>query len=125
MFIGELEKRSGVSARAIRLYESLGLLNVKRQGRYRIFSAEHLEFVQLIKQAQRLGVSLAELQSLSAGENDLNWAALNDLLVVKRRELQRQQRLLAQQLEQIDHYQQIIADCVAQGRGAGIDRCID
>jgi DNA-binding transcriptional MerR regulator len=119
MYISELEKRSGVSARAIRLYESLGLLSVARRGSYRTFTDEHVEFVQLIKRAQSLGVTLAELQSLRAGDNDLDWAALNKLLLEKKHSVIQQQQQLQQQLDDIEHYQEVIADCVERG----IDRC--
>ncbi|KFZ38987.1 hypothetical protein HR45_00875 [Shewanella mangrovi] len=81
MYIGEMSRRSGASAKAIRLYESLGLLrNITRRGNYRVYEQADVEFVLLIKQAQTLGISLAELQRLVAGRNLLDWSAVHTLL---------------------------------------------
>lgn len=115
MFIGELAKLSGATARAIRLYESLKLLKVQRLGKYRVYDQAQLEFVLLIKQAQSLGVTLAELQQLKSGEQDLNWVALNQLLVQKQQALELQIQQQQQELKRIAHYQQLIAACVAKG----------
>ena len=38
MFIGEASKLSGATQRAIRLYESMGLLKISREGKYRTYT---------------------------------------------------------------------------------------
>lgn len=115
MFIGELSKLTGATPRAIRLYETLKLLQVNRHGKYRVYQKSHVEFVQLIKEAQSLGVSLAELQQLKRGALDLDWVALNQLLAQK--QVAVAQQIIQQQaeLERIKHYQHLIAACVAKG----------
>ena len=117
MLIGELSKLTGATPRAIRLYEKLALLQVNRRGKYRVYDASHVEFVLLIKQAQSLGVLLAELQHLKLGELDLDWVALNQLLAQKHAALQRQIAAQQAELARIQHYQQLIAACVAKGLG--------
>ena len=115
MFIGELAKLTGTTPRAVRLYESLKLLKVQRLGKYRVYYQAQLEFVLLIKQAQSLGVTLAELQQLKNGDQDLNWVALNQLLVQKQQALELHIQQQQQELKRIAHYQQLIAACVAKG----------
>lgn len=59
MFIGEVAARSGATAKAIRHYEAIGLLlNVKRSGRYRIYTDNHVSQIQLIKCEPQYGFSL-------------------------------------------------------------------
>lgn len=65
MYIGEFAKRSQVSIKALRLYEALGLLGpVARRGKYRVYSEQTLQQVQMIRRAQALGFRLAELQAM-------------------------------------------------------------
>jgi MerR family copper efflux transcriptional regulator len=75
MYIGEVARLTGASLKAIRHYEALGLLGaVPRAGVYRIFAANDLLLIQLIKQAQALGFRLSELAPL-LGERSgkLDW----------------------------------------------------
>ncbi|MBK9219358.1 MAG: hypothetical protein RLZ81_1057 [Pseudomonadota bacterium] len=85
MFIGELAKRSQATIKALRLYESLGLLGpVQRQGKYRVYGAEALQQVQLIRHAQRLGFRLAELHSLIHHHNGApDWSGIQHQLAQK------------------------------------------
>lgn len=114
MYIGEAARRSGATPRAIRLYESLGLLSVSRSGNYRVYSAEQVEFIQLIKEAQTLGLSLQELQNLRRQGNDLDWRQLNELLISKRQHLEQEVLRLQALGSRIERYQILIADCVAR-----------
>lgn len=63
MLIGEVERRSGVSARMLRHYESLGL--VRPTGRtgsgYRAYSDENIRRVFHIESLRSLGLSLADV----------------------------------------------------------------
>jgi len=80
MYIGQLAKLSGASPKAIRHYESLGLLgNVERQGVYRVYRQQDVQIVQWIKQAQSLGFSLAELGKAFQQDADgqLDWQEMN------------------------------------------------
>jgi DNA-binding transcriptional MerR regulator len=62
--IGELAKRSGVSADTIRHYERLGLLpqTSRSKSGYRLFAPSTVERVLLIRHAVRLGFSLVQLK---------------------------------------------------------------
>lgn len=62
--IGELAKRSGVAASALRFYEEQGLLSSKRDtGRQRQFSRDVLRRVAFIRVAQTVGLSLDEIKT--------------------------------------------------------------
>ena len=60
MRIGELAERLGVSARTIRYYEGLGLIQpARRRGKgYRYFDAQAMERMTRIQELKRLGLSL-------------------------------------------------------------------
>jgi DNA-binding transcriptional MerR regulator len=86
MYIGSLSRAAQASPKAIRLYESLGLLSgVKRQGAYRVYAEHHVVQVQLIRRALALGFRLAELQPVLAGhKSEPDWAQVGEFL--KRRQ---------------------------------------
>ena len=66
MKIGEVAKRTGVAASAIRYYESQGLIGVpmRDDSGYRRYSESAVKKLQLIKNAQKLGFSLGKIQSM-------------------------------------------------------------
>jgi DNA-binding transcriptional MerR regulator len=64
--IGELAAQSGMTPDALRYYERLGVIApVKRtRGGFRVYTADVLERLRFIKQAQRHGLTLAEIREL-------------------------------------------------------------
>ncbi len=64
--IGGAAKRSGVSAKMIRHYESLGLLGrvARTDSGYRQYSAADVHVLRFIKRARALGFSMAEIADL-------------------------------------------------------------
>lgn len=79
MYIGALVRHTGASAKAIRLYESLGLLGrVSRLGAYRVYDARHVRQVRLIRQAQDLGLRLADVKAAlgRGGSVEPDWGAV-------------------------------------------------
>ncbi len=62
--IGELAKRSGVAASAIRFYEEQGLIHSTRtEGGQRQYRKETLRRVGFIRAAQTVGLNLSEIRS--------------------------------------------------------------
>ncbi|MGF1869988.1 MerR family transcriptional regulator [Photobacterium indicum] len=113
MYIGEASKRSGASPKAIRLYESLGLLlNIKRNGSYRIYDESDVEFVRLIKEAQMLDLSLSDLKELVVGRNELNWNAVIEILHKKEDEAEKEIACLTIQKNKIENYRLNIQKCL-------------
>lgn len=66
MNIGELARRSGVNAKAIRYYESIDLLPEppRTESGYRQYSGDDVERLRLIGRARRLGFSIEECRRL-------------------------------------------------------------
>lgn len=65
MQIGELAKRSGLTASRIRFYEEQGLLSATRQANgYRIYAPDALVTLNIITAAQRAGFALDDISSL-------------------------------------------------------------
>lgn len=80
--IGEVATRAGVSVDALRYYERLKFLPraPRTSGRFRIFTHEHVERAQFIKQAQELGFSLEEIKGLLATGGADECRKVRDLL---------------------------------------------
>ena len=62
--ISDLAAEFDITPRAIRFYESEGLLNPKRQGQRRIYHQKDYVLLKLILRGKRLGWSLAESKEL-------------------------------------------------------------
>ncbi len=64
--IGELAGRAGLGAKAIRFYETVGVLPPPARGAngYRLYPADAVDMVRFVKQAQGLGLTLAEVKEI-------------------------------------------------------------
>ena len=62
--ISDLAQRFDITTRAIRFYESEGLLSPEREGQKRLYSAKDYTTLKLILRGKRLGWSLAESRAL-------------------------------------------------------------
>ena len=109
--IGEVAARAGVSVDALRYYERMKLLPraPSTSGGFRLFTHEHIERVQFIKQAQELGFSLEEIKGLLATGGADEYRKVRNLLRLKLSQLDDRlkamkgfRRLLARQLSACD-----------------------
>jgi MerR family transcriptional regulator, copper efflux regulator len=66
MQIGDLAREAGKTARAIHLYEELGLLTpaARSKGRFRLYGAESLTRIRWIGKLQEMGFSLGDIQTI-------------------------------------------------------------
>jgi MerR family copper efflux transcriptional regulator len=66
MRIGELARRSGIPATALRYYEQLGLLPEpgRTESGYRVYSEEAADRLAFIRAAQAVGLTLAEVRQV-------------------------------------------------------------
>lgn len=64
--IGDAARASGVSAKMVRHYESLGLLGevARTEGGYRQYTAADIHTLRFIKRSRELGFSMAEIADL-------------------------------------------------------------
>jgi DNA-binding transcriptional MerR regulator len=104
MFIGQLAELTGCTPKAIRLYEEMGLVKKpNRKGRYRIYDAQQLKVVELIRKAQVAGFKLSEIPPLIVAKNKPNaihMALANEAIEMKRQQLKEKIRIL--KCQQID-----------------------
>jgi DNA-binding transcriptional MerR regulator len=72
MLIGDVARRSGVSAKALRYYEDIGLLAPpeREPSGYRHYDADVLDRLRFIQSAQALGLSLGEIRGIVALRDD-------------------------------------------------------
>src|SRR5688500_17821943 len=72
LLIGEVAARSGVSRKALRLYEARGILRppTRSPSGYRRYPADVLRLLTFVAQARRLGLSLAEIKHVVALRRD-------------------------------------------------------
>lgn len=82
--IGELSRRSGISASAIRFYEDRGLISSERtDGNQRQFARHTLRRLAVLAAGRRVGLSLAEIGAAFAtlpadhAPSQAEWAALS------------------------------------------------
>ena len=65
MLIGQVSALTGATRKAIRHYESIGLIpEPARSGTYRIYSEHDVMVIGMIRQAQTLGFNLKELKEV-------------------------------------------------------------
>ncbi len=72
MIIRELAKQTGVPARTIRYYESIGLMPQPRRAtnNYREYTSSAVERLRFIAGARSLGLSLADIAEILAARDD-------------------------------------------------------
>ncbi len=98
--ISELVKEFGVTSRALRLYEELGLVAPRREGTKRIYADRDRVRLRLILRGKRLACSLSEIKDIldlydtSSGEK-----AQIELLLEK---LDRRRKILETQKNDVD-----------------------
>lgn len=96
MYIGKLAELTGASRKAIRLYESLGLIpEPERKGKYRVYSDNYVVLISMIRRAQAVGFHLSELKELVSHKSRNNRFPIelaNTLINKKRDTLQKELR---------------------------------
>ncbi|WP_435235111.1 MerR family transcriptional regulator [Psychromonas sp. PT13] len=112
MLIGEASKLSGATQRAIRLYESLGLLKISRKGKYRVYSKTNIELIKIIKEAQKLGIHLSEIVDLVNTKEEFDWELVNEFLNKKYAMIEHDIQELENKKINIQKYQESIIRCL-------------
>lgn len=115
--IGTASERSGVSAKMIRHYESLGLLGSVRRtdSGYRQYSQADVHVLRFIKRARELGFSMAEIANLVGLWKDKRRASAKVKRIAQQHLADLQQRVAALQ-EMQRTLEQLIAGCSGDER---------
>lgn len=97
MLIGEVSRRSGVSTRMLRHYDSLGLVRPtgRTAGGYREYSDEDIRRIFHVESLRTLGLSLGEVQQALDDPDFSPSALVGDLVAQTARRLAREEELLA------------------------------
>jgi DNA-binding transcriptional MerR regulator len=110
--VGRLAALAEVSANAVRFYERQGLIPVpvKNDSGYRLYGPEAIEQLRFIKQAQRAGFTLSEIDALIRLKEDASscCSQVRERVVEKKRELDSRIEAMRDMARSLD---QLIADC--------------
>jgi len=105
MYIWKLSELTGASRKAIRLYESMGLIPAPmRKGQYRVYDERDVNVVRMIRRAQEVGFKLAELKrivEIKVAENRCPIELANRMIALKQQMLKKEMehlRLMEQRL---------------------------
>lgn len=87
MRIGELARRAGVSTRAIRHYEQIGVLSraARSEAGYRVYRDDALARLAFVRAAQALGLTLGEICEVVAFRDRGETPCAHVLALVERR----------------------------------------
>jgi MerR family copper efflux transcriptional regulator len=114
LYIGKVAKMTGTTCKAIRHYETLGLLpKAQRQGIYRIYSERDVFLIHMIKCSQSVGFKLLELKELlkaKISQDEFPLQLANALFDRKRAALQ-------SEIEALNDTKQRLADLQAEMNG--------
>jgi MerR family redox-sensitive transcriptional activator SoxR len=110
--VGEMSRRTGVAASALRFYEELGLIAAERTtGNQRRYARHMLRRVSLITVAKRLGIPLGDVQATFAGvpldrpPSHADW----------QRASRRWKRLLEERRQGIERLERELTGCIGCG----------
>lgn len=111
MYIGAVAQKTGLSLKAIRLYEAKGLItSPQRIGRYRHYNQQHLQQLLLLRDARAFGLSIQQLQQLTM-QQPIQASHVRDLLQQRQQQLEQQLVTTHQQLRQISICLQALDSC--------------
>lgn len=115
-YIGALAKEVGLSTKAIRYYESLGLLAPpeRSESGYRRYGEADVERLRFITGAKALGLSLADIQEVLStwGQGDKPCGHVTQLLQAKLEEVDRR-------IQELQGFRAALAAYVASGPAPG------
>lgn len=109
--ISEMSERFDVTLRTLRFYEEKGLLNPIRKGSRRFYGVRDISRMQVILQAKRIGLTLAEIRRViklveSKIARATQYQELLDMCESQQEILSEQKKMLDEQIEEVE---QVIA----------------
>jgi DNA-binding transcriptional MerR regulator len=121
MKIGELARRTGIAASAIRFYEANGLLSpaVREENGYRVFGQDTIERLFMIQTGQKLGFSLESIKGVLATSGGLPHDEILARMRERLSEMDRMQEELARQRSELCELMGLLEREWSQGRCVG------
>jgi MerR family redox-sensitive transcriptional activator SoxR len=117
--VGEVARRSAVPVSTLHFYEAKGLISSQRSaGNQRRYARDVLRRVAFIRVAQRVGISLADIDAALAGLPKDTAPSRGDWGHLSARWRQR----LDERIEQLEKLRDTLDDCIGCGC-LSIDRC--
>ncbi|WP_431775640.1 redox-sensitive transcriptional activator SoxR [Streptomyces cucumeris] len=117
--VGDLSRRSGVPASALRFYEREGLIHSRRtSGNQRRYTRDTLRRVAFVRSSQRVGIPLARIREVLAlfPEDHVlskeDWARISECWRAD----------LSERIEQLENLRDHLTDCIGCGC-LSIDKC--
>jgi len=117
MHIGDAAKASGVSAKMIRYYESVGLLPpvARRQSGYRVYTDSDVHMLRFIRRARDLGFPVATIHELLGLWRDRLRKSADVRRIAQQHMVVLQQRIDALK-QMVDTLQTLVACCAGNDR---------
>jgi Cu(I)-responsive transcriptional regulator len=107
MNIGEAAVRSGVTAKMIRYYESIGLIGTASRtvSGYRIYTERDIHRLRFIRRARNLGFSMEKIQALLGlwGDKERNSSNVKSLAMTHIKQLKQQIAAMHAVLSTLEH----------------------
>ncbi len=115
--ISDLAQRFDITTRAIRFYESEGLLTPERQGQKRIYSQRDYITLKLILRGKRLGWTLAQSGELiqmynPAQNNQAQYQKVLEMVAQSRERLQQQLNDIEIMMLELDDHESQVRDAM-------------
>ena len=117
--IGDAAKASGVSAKMIRHYESIGLVRQARrtEAGYRLYSGEDVRVLQFVHRARVLGFSLEQIGTLLGLWHDQDRASA-DVRLLTRSHIEELDRKIAEMQAMRRTLETLAASCHGDARSS-------
>lgn len=102
--IGQFSKKIGVSNKALRLYEKMGLIQSHTRGEngYRYYELSQIEKAKRLKDFKQLGFTLTEIKSLLLADQNLDSSKIKQAMKNRLALIENQVSLLSEQKNQIE-----------------------
>ena len=117
MNIGELAKSSGVNAKLIRHYESIGLIPkaARTESGYRFYKESDIQFLRFVKRARGLGFPMKEIKTLLGLWRNKSRKS-HDVKELSKKHIKSLEIKILEMQEMVDNLKQLSHNCHGDSR---------
>ncbi len=111
-FIGDMSKICNVSRKALRYYDSIGLISSQRHGwnNYRYYTEDSLLAVPVIKYYKQMGFTLEEMRSFIEGKGPNVYGSMQKSFLAKIEEIRHEQEQLRRKHDSVKDWYDLIVE---------------